>query len=186
MNKKGFITDTLVDAWAFITYILIVVIFVVIFSFGKGEMLVQIREDSGNMDYYIVLRDFLRTPYEDGTIADLISKMDMNDRSEASQKFFELAKDFFNRQFDDKGAELEGTIFPTTIIKGEWALSIRDSSSNKNIKLSSSGLSTFVASLAGMTKSDVLLASQIIPGYHNKDYIVTLYKENIESTPKLV
>jgi hypothetical protein len=165
MNKKGFVSDALTDGWALITYILIIIIFFVIFSFGKGEIKVEVRADSGNIDYAIVLRDFLRMPFQDATIADLITKMDMQNSGESYNEFVSITKTFLNDQF---GAD------------ENWILRIKDISTNNALKISRSESDMYVvagaAGGASIPKGEEFLASQIIPGY-NKNYEISLYQE---------
>ena len=159
LNKKGFFADPLSDAWAFITYILIVVIFFVIFSFGKGEIKVEIKEDMGDVDSYIILRNFLRTPYnEELNAADLIALFDM-EKNQDYDAFVSLARNFFNKQYDG------------------WELRIIDLSDKSSLKI--------LPQMAQKLGKKTFLAEQIVPGFY-KTYKVELYSREVERHPSVV
>jgi len=185
LKKKGFFADPLVDAWAFITYALIVIIFFVIFSFGKGEIKVEVNEDMGNMDYYIVLRNFLRTPatleFTPGggddwsgagasgawgkevvepnyleNIPEYLSVADLIPLSEL-EKNNDYYKSFVEqaKKFFDKQFDGEA-----------WELWITDLSTGSNLQVFSYNV---------LSGDRTFLADQIIPGYNGKNYKIEIY-----------
>lgn len=71
MHKKGFLAGVLVDIMSYFVFILIVVIFFLIFSFGKAEVQL-IASDVEDLSQSTILLNFLRTPTGNGNIADQI------------------------------------------------------------------------------------------------------------------
>ena len=63
-NRKAFFTDALVDAFAFIAIVLIIVIFSVIFNIVKASGSFDIKGTEINMDAESELLQILRTPVE--------------------------------------------------------------------------------------------------------------------------
>jgi len=161
LHKKGFFADPIADAWAFITYVLIIIIFFIIFSFGKGEIKVEIKEDMGDVDAYIVLRDFLRTPYNDKlNAADLVALFNM-EKNDDYDAFVRLAQNFFNKQYEG------------------WELRVIDLSDQSSLKILPSMNQELLA-------ERTFLAYQIIPGFHDTTYRIELYSREVGTHPSIV
>lgn len=180
-NKKG-IVEPLVEAWAFITYILIIIIFFVVFSLGKGDVQVEKSISSSDFDYSVVLRNFLRTPYESGTVADFIAVVDVGTyrdlasggeariKQENYNKLTTVTMDFFNKQFKPEIIQQQILLSAQGVV-GEWEIYIEDISTNSGITISNTGLAP------GKQRQKYFLAPQTIPGYHTKNYNIELYAD---------
>jgi len=66
-------------AIGFLVFIIITLMFFFAFNFGKGEAKINIATESANQEANIILLNYLRTPVENKTIAELIGEYYYND-----------------------------------------------------------------------------------------------------------
>lgn len=102
-SKKGFVASATVDFYAYLTFILVIIIFAAMFLVMKGceggqnqvtadDILIEKAKADAN---YLVL-NFLKTEYENGNIADLIvSSKENNDYDILGEKIY----DYFNLNY---------------------------------------------------------------------------------------
>jgi hypothetical protein len=81
-GKKAFITDVIVDFWAYITFVLVVIVFAILYKYA-AEAKLQAVEDVKDVAYGNYLAQvYLRTPLNVGTekmtVAELIALYDYN------------------------------------------------------------------------------------------------------------
>ena len=100
-NKKAFIASGLMDFYAYMTFILVIIVFFVLFSLGKGEIHSIIKGESGHADTHALLVNYLSTPIEHNgktiTMSDLIILYaeDKSLYNKLETKTAKMLKDFF-------------------------------------------------------------------------------------------
>jgi hypothetical protein len=98
-GKKAFITDVIVDFWAYIMFVLVVIVFAILYNYAK-EAKLQAIEDVKDVTYGNYLAQvYLRTPVDVAgqkmTMAELIALYDYNQTAERrgeSREDVELAE----------------------------------------------------------------------------------------------
>lgn len=71
-NKKGFIASTLVDLYAFLLFMFVLLIFYIIFKLGAGTIVYKIEGETANLNGNTLLINYLKTPIEvDGKEIDI-------------------------------------------------------------------------------------------------------------------
>ncbi|MFH1063791.1 MAG: hypothetical protein V1729_01785 [Candidatus Woesearchaeota archaeon] len=99
MNKKAFISDSIVDIWAIVLFVLIVITFAILFKFDATarEMSIQDRKDVSYGNYFSQV--YLRKPVLVGTeqmsMAELIAFYDYNQTQEKQKDIDQTIKDVF-------------------------------------------------------------------------------------------
>jgi len=193
MNKKGFFTDPIVDVFAFIAYVLIVLIFFVIFSLGRGEIQVEISGELGDIDSYIILRNFLRTPVKLSELSEetysfggfssgepggggAVRTFESDEFIPPSIPVADLVPlfDMEKNQAYDVFVRYARNFFNKQY--GGWELHIIDLSDQSSLKILPQDATL-------QMKPKEFFADQIIPGFHNKSYKIELYYREIVDRP---
>lgn len=116
-NKKGdYFIDVVPQFFSYITLILVLLIFFVLFGIkGCGDKSAEqkIQGEISNLDANIILLNYLRTSIEiensTMTIADIVSMVDIEEGKEKRIKAFqETAKSVFEKQFPPKHPKWNG------------------------------------------------------------------------------
>ena len=107
MNKKGFLASAVTDMFAFIIFILVVIIAIVIFQISADTAENKLKSDVLDTSIYTNITNFLRTPIEmdvDGdsldenvTMADFIVYSDI--RKDLRDSLETNISKFFNKQY---------------------------------------------------------------------------------------
>ena len=75
LRKKGFIAGIMVDFYAYLAFVLIILIFFILFAFAKKDIMDSATYDIEDTSSNLALTNYLRTPVLGGdNIADIISK----------------------------------------------------------------------------------------------------------------
>jgi hypothetical protein len=116
LGKKAFITDIIVDFWAYITFVLVVIVFAIFYKWGAEAKLQQI-DDVQDITYGNYLAQvYLRSPVvvgdQDMTMAELITLYDYNQTMEkaADPSYAEMVQSgfkFFFGSSNDMWDEIE-------------------------------------------------------------------------------
>ncbi|MBI4738628.1 hypothetical protein HY772_03565 [Candidatus Woesearchaeota archaeon] len=81
-SKKGFITDVVVDFYAYILFVLVIIIFAIVFKLGADAKKQRLQDVQGVNDGNFIIQVFLRQPIDVGsnkmTYADLLILYDNN------------------------------------------------------------------------------------------------------------
>ena len=99
-NKRGFVTDFMVDFWAFIAFTIILLLFFLIFSIQIGgcnqaREINVVSEGSDIVNEKMLLMNYLNSPYDsERTISELIAESHLEDDY---QEFKDYTIDFFDQ-----------------------------------------------------------------------------------------
>ncbi len=125
MNKKAFISDSIVDIWAIILFALVVLTFAILFKFDADarEMAIKDRKDVTYGNYFAQV--FLRKPMlagnEQMTMAELIAFYDYNQTQEKQKSLIQDAKDLHKFLFYGVRNPLWDALEPTIDQFTEWS-----------------------------------------------------------------
>lgn len=178
-GKKALLTSSLVDFYAIVAFVFIILIFYLIFAIGNRNIEQNIVSSTNSLNAEITLLNFLRSPVsidlygngekEQTTIAELILMIDFNDKESENFKILKERADYVlgiywkNRQVGDvKGARI-----------------VLEHNKIKRVVAEKS-----IYSKVGYSEDTTYIAEVEIPSYYGKEdrYVVRLELYKMEFT----
>lgn len=101
--KKGLLGSNIADFLAYFLFVLVIIIFYVIFSWGGDKVSYKINSEAGYTDTGLLLLNVLRTPYDaKSNVADLlVNSVSQKNFKEFEQMVNPIFTDYFSSNFDD-------------------------------------------------------------------------------------